>query len=595
MFKAISDLLYSIKLVWSSSPFNLSIKLLIKILLGFAPVLNVYIIENLFMHVIDSTKTGRYSETILFGSLFALLNFMIFLMNSFHSVIEKKIGLKFELYMKTKILMKSKFISFINFENSEFQNSYSRIISSQNQLLFSVNTFFSLLQSTISVVTVILYLINININFIFIILIMVIPLIIVELKFSNKNFDLYLMMSEDRRKATYFESLLITKDKLKDIKLNILEDFFIKKWKKKFVENSEKEIRFEITQLKSFLYIQIIVAVSFLFSIYLVIDSLSLGVITVAALPAVIQAIQNLQGIIPLFAGNLSEIHLSNRSVRELRLFLVKYSAKQDLRKVESLNDLDSISIDNLNFSYPNQSIPALSDITFSIDRGEKVAIMGKNGSGKSTLIKCLTGLYDTSQSIKLNKEMYLEEVQKESYWNNISVLFQDFNRYELTVLENIQLDNKQSNIESMDLLKIVNLSEKVATFKNGVHALLGNMFEDGNELSGGQWQKISIARTLFKKSSFLFLDEPTSSLDPDSEFDIINDVLKKMQSKGVLFITHRINVARLAEKIIYLEDGKIVEIGSHEELIEYKGKYAEMYFRQVDHLIDERSKVLNG
>lgn len=595
MFKAISDLLYSIKLVWSSSPFNLSIKLLIKILLGFAPVLNVYIIENLFMHVIDSTKTGRYSETILFGSLFALLNFMIFLMNSFHSVIEKKIGLKFELYMKTKILMKSKFISFINFENSEFQNSYSRIISSQNQLLFSVNTFFSLLQSTISVVTVILYLINININFIFIILIMVIPLIIVELKFSNKNFDLYLMMSEDRRKATYFESLLITKDKLKDIKLNILEDFFIKKWKKKFVENSEKEIRFEITQLKSFLYIQIIVAVSFLFSIYLVIDSLSLGVITVAALPAVIQAIQNLQGIIPLFAGNLSEIHLSNRSVRELRLFLVKYSAKQDLRKVESLNDLDSISIDNLNFSYPNQSIPALSDITFSINRGEKVAIMGKNGSGKSTLIKCLTGLYDTSQSIKLNKEMYLEEVQKESYWNNISVLFQDFNRYELTVLENIQLDNKQSNIESMDLLKIVNLSEKVATFKNGVHALLGNMFEDGNELSGGQWQKISIARTLFKKSSFLFLDEPTSSLDPDSEFDIINDVLKKMQSKGVLFITHRINVARLAEKIIYLEDGKIVEIGSHEELIEHKGKYAEMYFRQVDHLIDERSKVLNG
>lgn len=595
MFKAISDLLYSIKLVWFSSPFNLSIKLLLKILLGFAPVLNVYIIENLFIQVIDSTKTGRYLETILFGSLFALLNFMIFLMNSFHSVIEKKIGLKFELYMKTKILMKSRFISFINFEKSDFQNSYSRIISSQNQILSSVNTFFSLLQSTISVVTVILYLINININFIFIILIMVIPLIIMELKFSNKNFDLYLMMSEDRRKATYFESLLITKDKLKDIKLNILEDFFIKKWKKKFIENSEKEIRFEITQLRSFLYIQIIVAVSFLFSIYLVIDSLSLGVITVAALPAVIQAIQNLQGIIPMFAGNLSEIHLSNRSVRELRLFLVKYSAKQDLRKVESLKTLDSISIDDLDFSYPNQAFPALSDITFSINRGEKVAIMGKNGSGKSTLIKCLTGLYDTSKSIKLNNEIYLEKVQKESYWNNISVLFQDFNRYELTVLENIQLDNKQSNIESMDLLKIVNLSEKVATFKNGVHALLGNMFEDGNELSGGQWQKISIARTLFKESSFLFLDEPTSSLDPDSEFDIINDVLKKMQSKGVLFITHRINVARLAEKIIYLEDGKIVEMGSHEELIEHKGKYAEMYFRQIDHLIDERSKVLNG
>ncbi|WP_214850519.1 ABC transporter ATP-binding protein [Exiguobacterium sp. s193] len=595
MFKAISDLLYSIKLVWFSSPFNLSIKLLLKILLGFAPVLNVYIIENLFIQVIDSTKTDRYLETILFGSLFALLNFMIFLMNSFHSVIEKKIGLKFELYMKTKILMKSRFISFINFENSDFQNSYSRIISSQNQILSSVNTFFSLLQSTISVVTVILYLINININFIFIILIMVIPLIIMELKFSNKNFDLYLMMSEDRRKATYFESLLITKDKLKDIKLNILEDFFIKKWKKKFIENSEKEIRFEITQLRSFLYIQIIVAVSFLFSIYLVIDSLSLGVITVAALPAVIQAIQNLQGIIPMFAGNLSEIHLSNRSVRELRLFLVKYSAKQDLRKVESLNTLDSISIDDLDFSYPNQAFPALSDITFSINRGEKVAIMGKNGSGKSTLIKCLTGLYDTSKSIKLNNKIYLEKVQKESYWNNISVLFQDFNRYELTVLENIQLDNKQSNIESMDLLKIVNLSEKVATLKNGVHALLGNMFEDGNELSGGQWQKISIARTLFKESSFLFLDEPTSSLDPDSEFDIINDVLKKMQSKGVLFITHRINVARLAEKIIYLEDGKIVEMGSHEELIEHKGKYAEMYFRQIDHLIDERSKVLNG
>ncbi|WP_393964958.1 ATP-binding cassette domain-containing protein [Exiguobacterium sp. S22-S28] len=593
MFKAINDLLYSIKLVWFSAPIYFLIKFLIKLLLGFAPVANVYVIERLFSSVISSINTDKYSEPLIYATSFAFLNFMIFFMNSSHSLIEKKVGFKFELYMKNRILLQSKAISYINYEKSSFQNQYSRIISSQYQILSSVNTLFSLLQSTISVVTVVLYLINININFIFIILIMVIPLIIMELKFSNKNFDLYLLMSEDRRKATYFESLLINKDKLKDVKLNMLEKFFINKWKEKFVKNSEKEIKLEITQMKSFLLIQIIVALSFLFSIYLVIDSLSIGVITVATLPAVIQAIQNLQGIVPMFAGNLSDIHSSNLGVRELRKFLSTYMPDQE--SVKLINKVNSISVNDLNFSYPDQVIPAIKNISFSINKGERVAIMGTNGSGKSTLIKCLTGLYDTSQSIKLNNMSYLEEINKESYWNDISVLFQDFNKYELTVLENIQLNNEKNLRKSSDLLKLVDLSKKVDNLDYGVHSILGNMFEEGNELSGGQWQKISIARSLFKEASFLFLDEPTSSLDPDSEFNIINNVLKKMNSKGILFITHRINVARLAEKIIYMEEGSIVEMGSHENLIKLNGKYAEMYFRQVDHLIDERSKVFNG
>lgn len=593
MLKAMNDLLYSIKLVWISSPKYFLIKLLLKIFLGFSPVLNVYIIEKLFSSVIESTNTHNYFDAFVFATSFAVLNFMIFFMNSSHSVLDKKMGFEFELFMKFKILKQSKFISYINYENSDFQNKHLRIIGSQYQILSSVNTLFSLLQSTISVVTVVLYLININLNFIFIILIMVIPLIVMELKFSNKNFDLYLLMSEDRRKATYFESLLITKDKLKDIKLNMLESFFLNKWKKKFIGNSKKEVRFEIDQLKSFTLIQIIIAISFLFSIYLIIDSLSIGVITVATLPAVIQAIQNLQGNIPMFAGNLSDIHLSNLGVRELRNFFSDYT--ENIESKKSLKVLDDISVSSLNFSYPNQKVPALSDITFSIKKGERVAIMGKNGSGKSTLIKCLTGLYDTNHSIKLNGEFYLEEVEKKNYWDEISVLFQDFNKYELTVLENIQLEQKEYLAKTNDLIKLVDLSKKVESFQNGIDTLLGNMFENGRELSGGQWQKIAIARSLFKDSSFLFLDEPTSSLDPDSEFNIINNVLKKMNSKGILYITHRINVARLAEKIIYLEDGNIREMGTHDELVQLNGEYAEMYFRQIDHLIDERSKVSNG
>lgn len=272
--------------------------------------------------------------------------------------------------------------------------------------------------------------------------------------------------------------------------------------------------------------------------------------------------------------------------IPECAAFVKDYYDFMDMEEAEKgteklCSDFDSIKVKQLSFSYPGRKTPAVSNLSFTIKRNEVVAIVGNNGSGKTTLVKLLTGLYQAQKGQIYYGRQNLRSLDPEEFYKQISFVSQDFIKYELTVRENIGIgDWKQ--IENTDKIYMLLHQVGLETFTSqaSVNQLLGDEF-GGRELSVGQWQKLAIARGMMKDSSVIFLDEPTAALDPLMETKVLKMFLKIAREKTAIIVSHRIGICKEVDKIIVMKEGKIAEIGNHEELLAEKGEYYRLYTMQ--------------
>ncbi len=238
----------------------------------------------------------------------------------------------------------------------------------------------------------------------------------------------------------------------------------------------------------------------------------------------------------------------------------------------------ESITLENVSFKYPNSDKYALSFINLAVRKGEKIAILGENGSGKTTLSKVLLGLYPAEQGQILYDGKAITDFTKESFYAGISAIAQDFVSYNLTVRENVAI----SDIARIDDDPAIQATlSDAGMVENNLDAMMGREF-GGKELSGGQWQKLAIARGLFKESEIILLDEPTSALDPLIETEILTKFIKAAEGKTALIISHRIGLCKLVDRIVVMKDGRVAETGTHSELIASSGKYAKLYKSQA-------------
>ncbi|HFU3861967.1 TPA: ATP-binding cassette domain-containing protein, partial [Streptococcus suis] len=221
----------------------------------------------------------------------------------------------------------------------------------------------------------------------------------------------------------------------------------------------------------------------------------------------------------------------------------------------------------------------ALSEISLSFKCGELVAIVGKNGSGKSTLVKLLCGLYKPSQGEIVFNGISNKNLDLAFYQKHVSVLFQDFVKYELTLRENIAL----SNLEILNDTQAIKLALKKFSFEvdRDIDMQLGTWFQDGRQLSGGQWQKLALVRTFLKNASVYILDEPSSALDPVSEKEIFDKFIELSRDHVSIFISHNLKSAKKADKIIVMKDGKVDGVGNHETLLRTNEHYKKMYYSE--------------
>jgi ATP-binding cassette subfamily B protein len=239
----------------------------------------------------------------------------------------------------------------------------------------------------------------------------------------------------------------------------------------------------------------------------------------------------------------------------------------------------------DVSFVYPGTERVILKDLNFRVEPGERIALIGQNGQGKTTIVKLMTRLYDPTGGKVLLDGIDLREYDIEDLCSQIGVIFQDFMRYEMTARENIAV----GRIEYLwDDPRIYSAAEKsladgvVERLARGYEQMLGRRFEGGVDLSGGEWQKMALARAYLREAQVLILDEPTAALDARAEYEVFERFNELTESKMALFISHRFSTVRMAERIIVLENGAIVEEGSHDQLMAYGGRYAEMFELQA-------------
>lgn len=244
-----------------------------------------------------------------------------------------------------------------------------------------------------------------------------------------------------------------------------------------------------------------------------------------------------------------------------------------------------SIEFQDVTFSYPNTDRDVLMNINIKIKDGEKVAVVGENGSGKSTFISLLSGMYDPKEGKITIGDVDIKS-NLASVRSAVSVVFQDFAHYETSLRENITISDRSrtaSDEEIMELLQKINVDDVITEQKNGLDELVGSFSEKANNLSGGQWQKISIARAAYRnKAKIMILDEPTAALDPVAETQLYHNFASLTEDKTTILISHRLGIASIVDRILVFKDGQIVEDGSHKELMEKNAHYAQMYRSQA-------------
>lgn len=539
------------------------------------PSLQIIMANNIINNIKTTGLVNIMIYIILWGILFIINN----LLTPLNTMIQGQLTDKLTYKLNIDLMEKSKTIETIEcFENSKFYDDLEIVKKESswrpvNLLVFGT----SVLSNTISLISMLILLSRFNILISFAILIALIPQGLIFYKIQQQAFETLVSNTTDSRKLEYFTSVVLTNEYIKEVRIFNLYDYFKKKYETIFnymIKNVQKN------RIKNFLYS----------SLFLLIT----GMISIISFIFVINGIKNNKyeiGAIIIFSNaiiysitNISRIVEEGSLLYDTLLYMEKYFNFMKIKNNIYIGnkkfnkDFKKIEFKNISFSYPNSEKKVLKDINFSIKNGEKIAIVGENGSGKSTLVKVLCRLYDLKEGNILFDEINYKDFDIQDFRKNLSIIFQDFSKYNLSVEENIILSNldEKENIE-----KIKKIISDVNLENLDLEMILGKKF-GGTDLSGGQWQKLAISRAFFRNSDILILDEPTASLDPRTEHSIYSDFLKLTENKTVIFVTHRLSTVKKADKVLLIKDGTLIDFDSHDNLYNKNEYYKELYEMQA-------------
>lgn len=567
--------------IWSSSR-NLSLVLLFLIpVQALMPTVTLYI-----TNIIVNQVQREYSDWLLI--LMAIWG-IAFLINNLTSplitFVQGQLTDRLTYKLNFSIMHQSQKLQTIDhYENSEYYNKISLLSAESswrpvNLLVFGT----SLLMNGIALVSMFVLLCSFQPVIALLLAAALIPQGMLSYRIQQQAFETLVSNSEDSRKLSYYSEALLSAEYIKEIRLYNLYDFFQKKYKRTYMCIRSKVQRNRVKQCmiaSVFLVITGALSVAgFWYITYAVAQkTLEPGTILIYT-SAIACAIQNISRFVEdssLLYDTL--LYMSN---------LFEYLAIENISGFDGTKawkDFHEMRIDNLSFRYPQGDHEVLHGVSFSVKKGEKIAIVGENGAGKSTLAKLILRLYQQTDGTVDFDGTNFDEFDIEEYRKQLCAVFQDFAKFDLTLRENVTLTEEDLDKADTEVTKILRQSGFLdeTTCDIALNKMLGKRFDDARELSGGQWQKLALARAFYRDADILILDEPTSALDPKIESLLLDKFLELSQNKTVLFITHRLASVRNADKVLVLKNGEVCGFDTHQMLMQTNAYYRELYQTQA-------------
>jgi len=578
----------AVRLVWQASPGWTLTNSALQIIQGILPLAALYLMKLIVDAVTFSISAPDKSQAFKHIILLIIIAGGVALLNALGQLLANIASEAMSLTVTDHVFdilhAKSVEVDLEYYENPQYFDTMHRAQQEGPYRPTSiVNNLVRLAQNSVTLLAMTGLLLSLHWGVACVLFLAVLPGVFVRIKYANRMYRFHQERTKTERQALYINWVLTGDIHAKEVRLFGLGDLLIARFSKLHTKLRHEKLAIG-KQLSTADFLAqasatIAVFASFAFIAYRTVH----GNITLGDMVMYFQAFQRGLSSMRDLLGGMASLYEDNLFLSNLFKFLTikpKINEPADPQPVPRPLQ-KGIIFEDVSFHYPSSKRKVLKDITFTIAAGETVALVGRNGCGKTTLAKLLCRLYDPDQGTITFDETDIKQFEILSLRRNISVLFQDFVKYYLTAKENIWFGNVDQPLDEKKIAaaaKQAGVHELIEKLPEKYDNMLGKWFEDGEELSRGEWQKVALARTFLRKSQIILLDEPASSLDPRAEHEIFCKFKELTKGKTSLFISHRLSTVKMADRIIVMDKGKIVESGTYDELRQMAGSFAHLF-----------------
>lgn len=578
----------SLGAVWKSAPGWAMANTLVSLLKSFLPLVLIWLIKMLVDSITELSATpGSPTEMLLLLLLaIAAVWFIDEVASDISTFVRKRQSVDLEAYMYDLLHKKAIKLDLIYFENAGYFDKLSRATRDApwrpNSIL---NNIVSLFRGTISLVLMAGVLFSFHWGLALLLIAVNIPGIWLRLHYADILYNFQRELTPEARKMAYFNWLLTGNRPARELRLFGLGPYFATLFKKSFSNTKEEEVKIVGRRTVIDIFSDAFKAAAIFFMLFFIAKRSVAGTISLGEMSMYLLAFRQGMVYIKELFGSVSGLYEDSLFVGDTFEFLdLPENIKTCQPQMVCSGLTDKIVVDNLSFAYPESEKMSIDGVSFEIKKGEVIALVGPNGAGKSTLARLLARLYDSQSGSIQWDGTDIKQFCPEEYRQQVSVLFQDFMLYNMTVQENISMGDIHKEVDTGKIEKVAKdsgIDALVKSLPNGYNTQIGNLFGESRDLSWGEWQKLALSRALYRDADLIILDEPSSSLDAATEFEIFTRFREIIKDKTTVLISHRFSNVALADRIIVLDKGRVVETGSHTQLMLVSGLYRSMYETQ--------------
>ena len=588
-FDALGNLPRFFKLVWETNSWYTLLNIILRLIRSAIPVSILYIGKLIIDEVILQSKTHGADLSYLWelvAAEFALAIISDGLARG-TALVDSLLGDRFSIHTSVKIMEHAATLDLDQFEDSEFYDKLERARQQTTGRTILLSQILAQVQDIITMAFLLVGLMAFNAWLILLLLVAIVPAFLGESYFNDKSYALTRGQTPERRELDYMRFLGASDATAKEVKLFNLSGFLVDRFKtlsNKFYDDNRS---LSIKRASWGTFFALLGSLGYYTAYMVMIFKTVDGAITIGSLTFLAGSFKQLRSLLENILSRFTSVSQSAIYLHDFfDFFEIQPKIVAAVKPVPFPNPIrQGFTFENVGFKYHNSDKWANRHLSFTLNAGEKLALVGENGAGKTTLVKLLARLYDPVEGRILLDGIDLREYDMMDLRKNTGIIFQDYLRYQMSFAQNIavgnidELDNRILIRQSAEKSLAHLLAEKLP---DQYDQALGRRFNNGIELSGGEWQKVALARAYMKEAQLLILDEPTSSLDARAEYEVFQRFAELTKDKTAVLISHRFSTVRMADRILVLDKGEIIEMGSHEELLEKKGRYAELFTLQA-------------